>query len=207
MSRTDREAALRVRDAYLGQMAVREATSVLAVRELLARDPDLVLAYNDAWHPAMLTKSLPYMWMAITKGSQGRVKDDGFTNNEDRKRYMRMWGDHARDLNYKSKATFTPSEFVGLFQAICPSYNNFKPGFVGQVLRRFPVKVRPAREGSVCLYIEGNEADLKALASLGGRFAPMNPDSPTSLYEYRGHPLKADEISFGKDGTLRLWWD
>ena len=117
-----------------------------------------------------------------------------------------QYGTGARDLDYKSPASFTPAEFGALFTAICPGYNAFRPGTAARFLAKYPgIKIYPAREGSVCIYIDGPEAILRSVATVNGKLPLTEEHLPYPLVTK--HPTKADEIGFENNGRLRIWWD
>jgi hypothetical protein len=69
------------------------------------------------------------------------------------------------------------------------TYNEFDLPKVSKALQAVPgISLAPAREYSVAIYVSGPQEALNKVFKLGKR-------------------LRADEVDFQEDGTLRLWWD
>lgn len=69
------------------------------------------------------------------------------------------------------------------------TYNEFDLRKVSKALQAVPgVEVAPAREYSVAVYVTGPQDALNKVFKLGKR-------------------LRADEVDFQEDGSVRLWWD
>lgn len=117
---------------------------------------------------------------------------------------VREVGYQKRNLNFCSTIALSLSEWrQAMTKALegysdYPSYNYFMPEHVEKAIRNAVgknanrLKFYAAREGSVCLYIEGDGDILRAL------FNNLLDDYDASY---------ADEIGFEPDGRLRLWWD
>jgi len=150
---------------------------------LIRKDPKLAFAFVDAWSPSMEAN---YGWKALK--SVG-VEEPAFATASDRKKMLTWNSEDIRNLRYKSKVAFSPAEIGALFSAIAPTYNYFSAKRVAKLLAPFKVKIYPAREYSVGLYIKGKPEDLKAISSMAKS------------------KLKADEAHIWPDGRLRLWWD
>ena len=84
-----------------------------------------------------------------------------------------------RNLNFRASASVTRDEAVKIMEKACPGYNEFEPA----LLKLLPEDSRIviAREGSVCMYINGEVA--------------------------KNEQLKADEFDYESSGFTRIWWD
>ena len=133
-------------------------------RMLIEKNWDLCKAYCDCWSDEMAENFSRKLFGDIPYGFNG-----------DRRMSL-------RNLDYKGQE-MSVADCSTLFDLICPSYNNFESCIISKLLWDLPIKIIPAREGSVCLYIVGELS------------APV---------VFR---LKCDECDKQADGTLRLWWD
>jgi hypothetical protein len=110
----------------------------------------------------------------------------------------REWGDIATSLcdhYWRGKRWMTPAEWMHQAIAIVPEYNDFNAKEVGAWLAEWTgaarlgtIMVRPAREGSVALYIKAPAAAVRELAEEARRM------------------VQPDEVDIRR-GILRLWWD
>jgi hypothetical protein len=97
---------------------------------------------------------------------------------------IKILSEHAkeiRNLDFRASACVSPEEaFNILTDAGVDSYN----GFDVDVLKKLPKesRIRIAREGSVCLYVEGDGLPSK-------------------------EELVADEYDEWEPGVTRIWWD
>jgi len=95
----------------------------------------------------------------------------------------------GRDLDWRGSRWMTPADWTDHAIGIVPSYNEFDPKRVGAWLSTFSgIKVQPAREMSVALYIKGPRATLERMRDEAER------------------AVVADEADVRR-GELRLWWD
>ena len=122
--------------------------------------------------------------------------------------YVDAWSDRAasefRDLDWRGSEWMTPAEWTEQAELIVPGYNVFDAREVGRWLQRFSgIKVQPAREGSVALYVKGSRATLEKMKELA-RYRHEFPGGGPEESEALG--AEADEASI-QDGELRLWWD
>lgn len=87
----------------------------------------------------------------------------------------------TRNLDFRA-SKFVPrdSAFQIIEKAISKGYNEFRPSLIKKFGK--DTKIQIAREGSVCLYVKG--------------------DNLPSRKE-----LNADEYHSLSDGTTRIWWD
>ncbi len=95
---------------------------------------------------------------------------------------------YSRNLEYRSPGTVSVTDAVAIMKAAIGSgYNEFKP----ELLRLLPkqARVRLAREGSVCVYVETISDGLEELQE----------------------KMKADEFDKTETtngvNTYRIWWD
>lgn len=105
--------------------------------------------------------------------------------------------DTPRDLGFKSEAGFSLSEWENIMSLAVPrGYNAFKVSYAKTCIEKAAgvtdLRFYPAREGSVCVYIETrghnhSEGFMNALRKLTNH--------------------KVDELSVTADGQVRLWWD
>jgi len=111
-----------------------------------------------------------------------------------------------RNLKFKAPFALPAREFqlqIGLALSQDRAYNEFDaiatPLELTEKLRGTKARYRIAREGSVCIYVEGlTKAQATSLVDTTyGRF------NPSSLLD----GLKVDEASIEPDGSVRLWWD
>lgn len=106
-------------------------------------------------------------------------------NNKILKEVTDAYGDlnnlKTQNLGFKA-SEFVPRDtaFAIIEKAISRGYNEFNPSLIKKFGKDTEIQI--AREGSVCLYVKGN-------------------DLPT-LEE-----LNADEYHNLSDGTTRIWWD
>lgn len=113
-----------------------------------------------------------------------------FDNLENVEKYPGVGLNKYRNLDWRSDEWLTVDEAIKAFESIEKdfAYNDFKPKLL-KVLKKWgpEVKVQPARESSVCVYVSGIHED--------GEDA-----------EVVGEAVRADEAGFEGD-ILRLWWD
>jgi len=105
-----------------------------------------------------------------------------------------------RNLDFKATEHTTLMEWVAYFPLIVPGYNAFDAECAEAVGKLFAdaLRVIPAREGSVCVYIV-----LPAPLAM----SKMKPGMLDSVEENRiAQATKADEVS-QNGSVLRLWWD
>jgi len=105
-----------------------------------------------------------------------------------------------RNLDFKATEHTTLMEWVAYFPLIVPGYNAFDAECAKAVGKLFAdaLRVIPAREGSVCVYIV-----LPAPLAM----SKMKPGMLDSVEENRiAQATKADEVS-QNGSVLRLWWD
>jgi hypothetical protein len=110
--------------------------------------------------------------------------------------YADAWSESVaerlRDLDWRSSQWMTPHEWAEQAELIVPGYNDFDARKVGDWLKNFlgGIRVQPAREGSVALYVKGPRPVLEEMR-----------DSARS-------DVMADEATLAKNSdVLRLWWD
>ena len=114
--------------------------------------------------------------------------------NEVRKAYADCWmdtweaGSKHRNLNFKASEFVPRNEAYDICsRAIPEGYNEFTANLIEELPNDVMIKI--AREGSVALYVK--TIDQKTL---------------DMTLEETNH-LRADEVHYQEDGTLRLWWD
>ena len=79
-------------------------------------------------------------------------------------------------------------ETVAIMKETCPYYNNFHVFWLDIYAEELQnARIYIAREGSVCMYIDGIEGDEQAISVL--------------------KQLCADEIDVISSGQYRVWWD
>ena len=92
-----------------------------------------------------------------------------------------------RNLHWQSKSYFTVQDVIFAMNGIL--YNDFDVNILEKLAQSFPkTKCKPAREGSVCIYIETPTKNVKQL------MAWLQANS------------LANEID-KEDKQIRLWWD
>lgn len=94
-----------------------------------------------------------------------------------------------RNLNFRAETPVSLAEAAEILgEAIPGGYNEFSAKLILKIQKVAPnCQVYMAREGSVCLYLQGEPEDLKKIRKM--------------------KCLHVDECDFEPDGTLRLWWD
>lgn len=85
-----------------------------------------------------------------------------------------------RNLNFKASAFVSRDEAFAILDETVKGYNEFRPALINYFHKDHKIQI--AREGSVCLYVQGK--DLPSQRELG-----------------------ADEYDVMEDGTTRIWWD
>jgi hypothetical protein len=109
---------------------------------------------------------------SIAHGQEG-VQDAEIIELE--RRFM-----ERRNLRYRASQAVDKQTAKALLEKAVPGYNKFTPNKLDHLPDNCEVTI--AREGSVCLYVKGNNLPINDLA------------------------LIADECGF-KNDELRLWWD
>lgn len=92
-------------------------------------------------------------------------------------------------------------------------YNGFNVDTVYEFLKRWDngIRVMPARENSVCLYIEGDPETLAAILAAipmdPERFCDCRTNAPYPGPDSEEPPFIDEAWIDDKTGYLRLWWD
>jgi hypothetical protein len=99
--------------------------------------------------------------------------------------------DEYAAMSWKPTDGFSPREFRQLAEAAIPDgYGEFNAGRVGRIVERSAPSscVTLTREYSPAIYVRGPRSELQKIAKAR-------------------RSLRADEVDFRPDGSLRLWWD
>ena len=86
----------------------------------------------------------------------------------------------VRNLNFQASEFVSRDEAFAILDEVVKSYNEFRPSLINYFHKDHKIKI--AREGSVCLYVQGK-------------------DLPSQ------RELMADEYDTMEDGSTRIWWD
>jgi hypothetical protein len=112
-----------------------------------------------------------------------------------------------RNLDFKDTGTLNSARLIKTFETAIPDgYNAFDADVVKALVRivgKVPVKYRVAREGSVCIYIEGCTPSLAALLFQHNTRRILRTDEVS----IEGGRMNTSPIRFGSKTTIRLWWD
>ncbi len=92
-------------------------------------------------------------------------------------------GNLRRNLSFKASESVSKNEAIRIMEAYVVGYNNFEPSQISFLPE--DSKIIIAREGSVCLYIEGDITK-----------------------QIRRKNMRFDECDYKKEiNQTRLWWD
>lgn len=111
----------------------------------------------------------------------------------------------SRNLHWRASQSVSPQIAYEIMKIACPGYNSFE----AEIIRRLDpcVRVTLAREGSVCMYVTGDE--LPAPYALGEDECDTYDEDKyhTNLVpKDGGHEWVKTNLS-AKAGETRMWWD
>lgn len=110
--------------------------------------------------------------------------NQAFINETVRRSTLIAYNEDTRQLQFQAVSPVSRDVAIEIMREACPSYNEFQPAFLAKLPA--DAKVILAREGSVCIYVEGDLTRLKAA-------------------------MKADECGFENTypryNMTRFWWD
>ncbi len=110
--------------------------------------------------------------------------NQSFINETVRRATLIAYNEDTRLLDFSAQFPVSRDVAIKIMLEACPSYNEFVPAFLAKLPA--DAKVILAREGSVCVYVEGD------LTHLEGK-------------------LKADEChyynEYKRSNVTRFWWD
>lgn len=141
-------------------------------------DGDVALSLSCDWFEEINTKLSDIEQHPIYNEVREAYADCGIMEESSDE----AWGEFEkrRNLNYRASQAVDKQTAKALLEKAVVGYNGFTPDLLDHLPDDCEVTI--AREGSVCLYVKGDNLPVDDLTSI------------------------ADECNF-KNGELRLWWD